>query len=82
MAQSVKATYEDGVLKPSQTLDLDEGESVVVTISGRRITAKDIEASRSSAGAWRGKVDAERLIRDLYQARIDGSRHMFDEHPE
>ena len=45
-------------------LDLDEGDVVGVTISGRRITAQDVEASRSTAGAWRGKVDAGRLIRD------------------
>ncbi len=74
MAQSVKATYEDGVLKPSQTLDLDEGESVVVTISGRRITEKDLALMRSSFGAWRGKVDAEKMIREIYEARIAGTR--------
>ena len=50
---------------------------VVVTVSGRRITAKDVEVSRSSAGAWRGKVDADKRIADLYEARIQGSAHMF-----
>ena len=79
MIQSVQAKYEDGVLKPAKELDLDEGDVVVVTISGRHITESDIAASRSSAGAWKSKVDAEKLIRDLYQARIDGSRHMFDD---
>ena len=79
MAQSVKATYEDGVLKPSETLDLDEGESVVVTISGRRITEQDLATMRSSFGAWRGKVDAEKMIREIYEARIQGSAHMFED---
>ena len=35
--------------------------------------------SRSSAGAWRGKVDADKLIAELYEARIQGSAHMFDD---
>ena len=78
MVQTVTAKYEDGFLKPATALDLDEGDVVVVTISGRRITAKNVEASRSSAGAWRGKVDAEKLIAELYEARIQGSAHMFD----
>ena len=66
----VQTKYDDGVLKPTEKLNLDEGDVVVVTISGRRITAKDVEVSRSSAGAWRGKVDAEKLIRELYEARL------------
>ena len=70
MIQSVTAKYEDGVLKPATALDLDEGDVVVVTISGHRITANDVEVSRSSAGAWRGKVDADKLIRELYEARL------------
>ena len=79
MVQTVQAKYENGVLKPAKKLDLDEGDVVVVTISGRRITANDVEASRSSAGAWGGKIDADKLIAELYEARIQGSAHMFDD---
>ena len=79
MVQTVQAKYEDGVLKPATSLDLDEGDVVVVTISGRDITEKDIEVSRSSGGAWRGKVDADKLVAELYEARIQGSAHMFDD---
>ena len=79
MVQTVTAKYEDGFLKPTTALDMDEGDVVVVSISGRRITTKDVEVSRSSAGAWRGKVDSEKLIAELYEARIQGSAHMFDD---
>ena len=34
MVQTVQAKYENGVLKPAKKLDLDEGDVVVVTISG------------------------------------------------
>lgn len=74
MVQSVKATYRNGVLEPSEELDLEDGESVVVTISGRRITESDLAAMRSSFGAWRGKVDAEKMIREIYEARAAGTR--------
>lgn len=82
MVQTVTAKYEDGFLKPTKALDLDEGDVVVVTVSGRRITAKDVEVSRSSAGAWRGRVDAEKLISYLYEARIRGSAHVFSDDAE
>ena len=82
MAQTVTAKFEDGFLKPTTALDLDEGDEVVVTVSGHRITAQDVEVSRSSAGAWRGRVDAEKLISYLYEARIRGSGHMFDDDAE
>ena len=54
MVQSVKATYNDGVLEPSESLDLEDGESVVVTVSGRRLTgeasARDIQVPESDVG--------------------------------
>ncbi len=82
MIQSVTAKYEDGVLKPLKALDLAEGDVVVVTVSGRRLTTKDVEASRSSAGAWGTKEAADKLIREIYEARIQGSAHMFDDDAE
>ncbi len=69
MVQSVKATYRNGVLEPLEELDLEDGDAVVVTISGRRITEGDLAAMRSSFGARRGKVDAEKLIREIYEGR-------------
>ena len=82
MVRSVRATYADGVLKPSEELDLDDGEVVLVTISGRRITEKDLQTMRSSAGAWNGKVDAEGLIDEIYEARLSGSRSVDEPEAE
>ena len=33
MVQSVKATYRDGVLEPSESLDLEDGDVVMLSIS-------------------------------------------------
>jgi hypothetical protein len=35
----------------------------------REITEADWEAFRSSAGSWRGNVDADQLIKDIYASR-------------
>ena len=55
MVQSVKATYRDGVLEPSEELDLEDGESVVVTVSGRGVTeeesvAGDVQGPEADVG--------------------------------
>jgi hypothetical protein len=33
-----------------------------------------VEAFRSAAGSWRGKVDAETLIRNIYTDRLISTR--------
>ncbi len=81
MVRSIRATYRDGVLEPSEELDLEDGEVVVVTISGRRITEEDLEVMRSSFGAWKGKIDAEKLIEEIYEARLTGSRNADEVKP-
>ena len=37
MVQSVKATYRDGVLEPSESLDLEDGDVVMLSISVEEI---------------------------------------------
>ena len=75
MARTVRATYSDGVLKPSEELDVEDGTEVSVSIPERQITAEDVKASMSMAGAWKGKIDAEALIAEIYEARLTGSRN-------
>ena len=55
MVQSVKATYRDGVLEPSESLDLEEGDVVVVMVSAREITedetaGRDVQVPESDVG--------------------------------
>ena len=40
MARVVRAKYEDGVLKPLEKLDLEEGEEVVVKVIRRGLAKK------------------------------------------
>jgi predicted DNA-binding antitoxin AbrB/MazE fold protein len=54
-------------------VDLPEGTEVEVTIN-ETIAARDFEAFRKSAGSWRGLVNAERLIRNIYRDRLVSTR--------
>jgi predicted DNA-binding antitoxin AbrB/MazE fold protein len=73
MGLTIRARVKDGKLEPLEKVDLPEGKEVLVTIL-RVPRSRDAEAFRRSAGSWKGLVDAEALIRKLYENRLLSSR--------
>jgi tRNA(fMet)-specific endonuclease VapC len=49
-----------------------DGDEVLVSISEPE--AKDIDALRRAAGAWKGMIDADALIADIYADRLIATR--------
>lgn len=74
MVQSVKATYNDGVLEPWEELDLEDGQEVGLSISESGDASDAAKERVETAGSWKGLVDAERLKRDIYESRQIVSR--------
>ena len=70
---TVRARYANGVLEPLETLDLDEGQEVTVSIEDRT-PSRPGRGMRAAAGAWKGTHDPERLKREIYAARRLTSR--------
>jgi hypothetical protein len=58
-----------GKLELIEATELPEGKEVTITIL-EGPTEHDVEASRRAAGGWRGLVDAEALIRNIYADRL------------
>ena len=56
MVQTVRATFSDGVLKPSESLDLEDGDVVTLSISVQG-GAEDGEARDSTSVGGNGEVD-------------------------
>ena len=76
MNKSVRARYSDGVLTLRESLDLEEGEEVVVSITtGPSVDelsngeSNDASAPDLAAGGWKGLVDGEKLKREIYESR-------------
>ncbi len=67
--KAIKARFSGGVLEPLEPLKLDEGEEVTITVATSKPTARPDWLERT-AGTWAGLVDAEKLIRDLYESRL------------
>lgn len=73
MGGTIRARVHRGVLEPLEKIDLPEGKEVTITILDMP-TERDVEASRRAAGGWRGLVDAEALIRNIYADRLISTR--------
>lgn len=73
MGKTIRARFHDGKFEPLEAVDLPEGREVTLTIvegSG----APDFAAFRRAAGAWKGTLDADALIRDIYADRLRSTR--------
>jgi predicted DNA-binding antitoxin AbrB/MazE fold protein len=73
MAGTIRARVKGGLLEPLETLNLPEGKEVTVTILDVP-SARDVDASRRSAGGWKGLIDAEELKRTLGADRLISTR--------
>ena len=74
MPKPVKAKFTGGVLVPLETLDLNEGDEVLVTLDTKTVVSFEelTERSKAAAGGWAGSIDAEKLLRDIYTSRHRG----------
>jgi predicted DNA-binding antitoxin AbrB/MazE fold protein len=73
MSGTIRARVNGGILEPLEKVDLPEGKEVTVTII-RTSSNFDFEAFSRSAGGWKGTIDAEKLIRDIYADRLVSTR--------
>ncbi len=73
MGSTIRVRIRNGVLEPLEKVELPEGKEVTVTILDVP-SAEDDEAFRKAAGSWKGLVDAETLIRNIYADRLLSTR--------
>jgi len=73
MADTIRARVRRGMLELLEKVDLPEGTEVTVTIE-KTTTDADREAFRRSAGSWKDTVDAEALIKNIYDSRMVSTR--------
>jgi predicted DNA-binding antitoxin AbrB/MazE fold protein len=66
MEKTIRAKFSKGVIEPLEELDLEEGKEILVTIKEPSLDDRFLRA----AGAWKGTIDAEKLIEDIYNDRL------------
>jgi predicted DNA-binding antitoxin AbrB/MazE fold protein len=73
MGSTIRARFLGGNLKPLETLDLEEGDEVTITIVSLSSNPAPDWLERT-AGGWGDLVDAEQLKRDISESRLTGTR--------
>ena len=73
MGGTIRVRIRGGMLEPLEKIDLPEGKEILVTILDVP-AERDFEAFRRAAGGWKGTIDAEALIRNIYADRLVSTR--------
>jgi predicted DNA-binding antitoxin AbrB/MazE fold protein len=73
MSSTIRAKVRRGVLEPLEKVDLPEGKEVIITIFGTP-SSLDFDAFSRSAGGWKGTLNVESLIRNIYADRLISTR--------
>ena len=73
MGETISVRIRGGMLEPLEKVDLPEGQEIMITILDVP-TDRDFEAFRRAAGGWKGTIDAEVLIRNIYADRLVSTR--------
>ena len=73
MGKTIRARFTKGVIEPLEKVDVAEGKEISVTIIDVPAYPKE-DAFERSAGAWKGTLDAEKLIEDIYKDRLVSNR--------
>ena len=73
MSGTIRARVKRGMLELLEKVNLPEGKEVSVTIL-ETPTTRGAEGLRRSAGKWKGLIDAERLIENIYADRLISTR--------
>lgn len=73
MSETIRVRVRGGVLEPLEKLDLPEGKEILVTII-RVSPQANHDAFRRAFGKWKGTIDADALIRNIYADRRISTR--------
>ena len=73
MVKTVRAKFSKGVIKPLEKVDIEEGKEITITIMELPPKRKQ-DLFERSAGAWKGTIDAEKLIENIYADRFLSTR--------
>ena len=77
MINSVEARYLNGAIVPMETLDIEEGASLLVSIEVQSQVSdveRGLKALRATAGGWKGTHDPDELITNIYENRLVNTR--------
>ncbi|MHC4270224.1 MAG: antitoxin family protein [Planctomycetota bacterium] len=73
MIRKIRARFSNGVIEPLEKVNVTEGKELEVTIEEMPTKAED-ESFLKAAGSWKGLIDAEEMIKNIYADRHISTR--------
>lgn len=77
MPKTIKARYRNGLIEPLEKIDLAEGAEITITVSELPDVSKD--GLNRSFGGWKGLIDAEEFLKNVYASR--STRSLSNQEP-
>lgn len=74
MGKTIRARFSKGVIKPLEKVDIDEGKEITITIVEVPASLKKEDVLETTAGGWKGLIDAEELKKNIYADRLISTR--------
>jgi len=72
MLKTIKARYRNGLIEPLEKINLVEGSEIDITFSEPPDLSED--GLDSSFGGWKGLINAEEFLRNVYSDRLISTR--------
>jgi hypothetical protein len=69
MAREIKARFFKGKIEPLEDLGLLDGQEVIITVTEAPSEVVAEDAFERVAGAWKGTLDFDAYLNDLYASR-------------
>ena len=66
MSRDIRGRFSNGKIEPLEKTDLKEGDEVIISIKEK---AADTGAFERAAGGWKGTLDFDAYLKDLYASR-------------
>ena len=72
MSKAIKAIYRNGLIEPLEEIELPDGAEITITVSEDKRASED--GLDRSFGGWKGLIDAEEFLRNIYADRDISTR--------
>ncbi|PKB80004.1 MAG: hypothetical protein BZY88_10470 [SAR202 cluster bacterium Io17-Chloro-G9] len=74
MGNEIRARFSGGKIELLEKLELEEGDEIFITVRKAPSPAAAKDAFARAAGAWKGLLDTDSLLKDLKKSREINSR--------
>ena len=74
MRKNVKARFTNGVFVPEEEVGIEEGAVLIISFDEKHLVPLEerIKRAEAVAGSWKGLVDGDALIQQIYEDRRRG----------